>query len=182
MQYVCHDNRLTRYCNRVWDLIESFDFSTSSQFTGSQNQVANSLAQVASSLAPLAMEGLKKFTVESTSVPLLPNNVTNFQIFEDDKHILDFLTNSDVFLSHIIDEEDIEELEFDPEGILNLKTNTIPKGMVELETIFDVDKLQTIKSQITEGSACETINLGSDEVKNVFIGKACTLEEKEGIL
>lgn len=129
------------------------------------------------------MEGLKKFTVELTPVPSIPDNVTNFQVFEDDKHILDFLTNTDVFLTQMIDEEDIEGAVFDPEGIVNLKTNTIPKGMIELELIFDLDKLQVIKSHNVEENACETVNLGNEEqVKNVFIGKACTSQEKEGIL
>lgn len=69
---------------------------------------------------------MKKFIVELTSVPSIPNNIANFQVFNDDKHILDFLTNSDIFLTQIIDEEEAKEAEFDPKGIMNLKTNTIP--------------------------------------------------------
>lgn len=74
-----------------------------------------------------------------------------------------------------------KEVEFDAEGILNLKMNIIPKGMVELERLFYPDRLSI--NQSTQGNECEAINLGTNEwVKNVFVGKVCTLEEKEGIL
>lgn len=45
--------------------------------------------------------------------------------------ILASLRNLDVFRTQIIDdEEDMEEFGFDPEGIMNLKTNTIPRDQV----------------------------------------------------
>lgn len=78
------------------------------------------------------MEGLKKSTVELTSIPYVPNNIIK-EVFDDDKHILDFLTNSNIFLTQIIDEEEAKEAEFDPEEIMNLKINTIPRGMIQLE-------------------------------------------------
>lgn len=96
-QFPCHDKRLGRYRNRVWDLLESFDAFNVKQVYRSKNLVANSLAQAASSLEPLAMEGLKKFTVELLSTPIVPDNIKNFQVFDDDKQILDFLTCSGVF-------------------------------------------------------------------------------------
>lgn len=96
---------------------------------------------------------------------------------------MDFLTNSNIFLSQVIDEEEAEEAEYDSNGILELKTNFIPKGMIELERIFDRDKMKIERLHNSSGSACETVNLGNDnEVKNVFIGKTCTHSEREGIL
>lgn len=126
----------------------------------SKNPVANLLAQAASSLEPLAMQGLKKFTMELVSTPAVPDNIKNFQVFDDDKQILDFLTSSGVFEAQIIDEEETEEAEFDTKGILNLKTNVIPKGMVELERLFDPDKLS--RNQSTQGNDCEAVNLGTE--------------------
>ena len=38
------------------------------------------------------------------------------------------------------DEKPVDDELEDEDGILNLKTNTIPKGMVELECIFDCDE------------------------------------------
>lgn len=105
------------------------------------------------------MEVLKKFTVELLSTPAIPNNIKNFQVFDDDKQILDFLTCSGVFEAQIIDEEETEEAKCDTEGILNLKTNVIPRGMVELERLFDTDKLS--RNQSTQGNDCEAVNLGT---------------------
>lgn len=90
---------MTNYRHKVWDLIKGFDAFNIQLIPRNKNQTTNSLAQEASTLHPLSLSRLKKFTVELVSVPLVPNNVTNFQVFEDDKHILDFITNSDVFSS-----------------------------------------------------------------------------------
>lgn len=55
--------------------------------------------------------------------------------------------------------------------------------MIQLERIFDVDNLNFLKYQSTQGDQCETVNLGTNEVvKNVHIGKVCMTEEKEKIL
>ena len=71
----------------------------------------------------------------------------------------------------------------DEDGIWNLKKNTIPKGIIELEIIFDTNRLSNLKHQSTKGRECENINLGMKEnVKNVFIGKVCTPTKKEEIL
>lgn len=75
------------------------------------NQVAKILTQVASSLAPINLEGLKKFKVELASVPSILDNVKNFQVFEDNRHILKFSTNLDIFTTQIIDGEVDEEAE-----------------------------------------------------------------------
>lgn len=70
------------------------------------------------------------------------DNVTHFQVFNYDKHILEFITGSEVFATQIIDEDDPEEVELDIEGVTNLKTNMIPRGMVQLEHIFDLDHIR----------------------------------------
>lgn len=75
-------------------------------------------------------------------MPSVPDNVTHLQVFNDDKHILQFITSSDVFATQIIDEADPSEAELDIEGVINLKTNTIPRGMVQLECVFDLDQIR----------------------------------------
>lgn len=59
---------------------------------------------------------------ELTSTPSILNNVTHFQVFNDDKHILEFITSSDVFTTQIIDEVDLEEVKLYIKGVINLKT------------------------------------------------------------
>lgn len=63
-------------------------------------------------------------------MPSVIDNATNFQVFEDDKNILDFITISYVFASQIIDESEPQEVEIDLEWVINLKTNIILRGMV----------------------------------------------------
>ena len=55
------------------------------------------------------MDCVKKFIVELTLVPSVPDIVTNFQVFEDDKHILNFLTISRVFEAQVIDKGEQQE-------------------------------------------------------------------------
>jgi len=64
--------------------------------------------------------------VELVPTLSVPDNVTHFQVFEDDKHIIDFGTCLYVFVAQIIDEEEMKLIEMDLEGFLNLNTNTIP--------------------------------------------------------
>ena len=77
-----------------------------------------------------------------------------------------------------------DELE-DEDGILNLKTNTILKGMVELECIFDHDESTLNRRETQEKGIeeCDSYNLGTDEEpKMVQIGKACNPHEREDML
>ena len=76
------------------------------------------------------MDCVKKFMVERTSVPSVLDNITNFQVFEDDKHILNFLTILRVFEAKVIDEGEKQQAQFEIDEIMNLRTNTIPKGML----------------------------------------------------
>lgn len=72
------------------------------------------------------------------------------------------------------------------EGVIKLKKNIIPRGMVQLERIFNLDKIKDQDQQAKKdsiGSECDTYNMGTpDEVKNVFIGKVCIPKEKKGII
>lgn len=124
--YSSHDRTLENYRHRVWNIIEGLDAFNIQLIPYSKNQTTNVLAQVASTLQPLSLTRLKKFTIELTSTRSVPDNVTNFQVSNDDKHILNFITRSNVFATQIIDEAEPEEAELDIEGVINLKTNMIP--------------------------------------------------------
>lgn len=66
---------------------------------------------------------------------------------------------------------------------MNMKKNIIPRGMIQLERIFDQDQINEANNQTIEGDQYEKVNLGTEEeAKNVCIGKAWTLEEKIGII
>ena len=75
------------------------------------------------------------------------------------------------------DPNEKEEETIDDDGIWNLKTNTIPRGMVELERIFDNDEAtKQRKPPLEKGNDdCVPVNLGIDDDPHmVNIGKACT--------
>lgn len=70
-------------------------------------------------------------------------------MFKDDRHILAFLANLGAFEDQIVDEDDREEgfNEEDNDPILNLPSNIIPKGMVTLEHLFNLDP--RVKEKLT---------------------------------
>ena len=72
-----------------------------------------------------------------------------------------------------------DELE-DEDGIKNLKINTIPKGMVELNFIFNQDESTHSRRNVEEkgDKECDLYNLGTKgDLKMVIIGKSCNFEE-----
>ena len=145
-----------------------------------KNVVADTLSISASTLQPVERKKLKRFLVKLVFLPSIPNNITNIQVFQDDQNILNFIMCSHHFQGQEIDDtpddkpED-DELE-DDDGILNLKTNTITKGMFELECIFYHDELAFNRRETQEKGIkeCDSYNLGTnEEPKMVQIGKAC---------
>ena len=101
-----------------------------------KNMVADALAISTSALQLVERTKLKIFLVELVVFLSVPNNIKKIQVFQNDQHILEFIMCSHHFEGQEIDNTPDEKLEDDEledeDGILNLKTNTIPKGMVEL--------------------------------------------------
>ena len=74
----------------------------------------------------------KKCSIELIFRSFVTNNVTNLRIFDDDQHILAFLTNKETFKDVVIDDEEHQA---------NLQNgNLIPKGVRTLEGMFDLNK------------------------------------------
>ena len=59
----------------------------------------------------------------------IPDNVTSWKIFDDDVHILDFLTTQDTFKDFAIDEAEHDKSLSDH----NFPSNLIPKSVINLE-------------------------------------------------
>ena len=110
--------------------------------------------------------------MELVAIPSILDNITNFQVFQDDQHILEFVLSNQIFEGQIIDTEPEEDKERgDPDqkeeemigdnGIWNLKANTIPKGMVELKRMFDNDESTKIRRPPPERGSdeCVLVNL-----------------------
>jgi hypothetical protein len=67
----------------------------------SQNVVVDTLANATSRFTPLN----NGFTVELLFRPFVPDNITNWRVFNDDSQLIDFLTNVYMFQDYVIDDE-----------------------------------------------------------------------------
>jgi hypothetical protein len=136
---------LKDYRNEVWDIVESFFLSFNIVYIPrNQNEQVDSLAMAASTFKP-PLPPKMKYEVEVRYMPLIPENVKHWRVFEEYYEIKRFIEAIDDFsLIHIDQDEDLNEenqnLNFHNmiigHKILKLPTNHIPKGLVPLEMIF----------------------------------------------
>jgi hypothetical protein len=105
------------------------------------NHEADMLANATSNLCPSDDLSLDKFSIELIYRSSIPNNITNWRVFEDDKQIINFLHSKDTFKGPVIDDEQHEALlqgsalEEKPEH-----SNITPKNIVRLEKLFDLQE------------------------------------------
>ena len=143
----CISNRLTRYQQEIWDLLPSFSsfniFSVPRYF----NIDVDLLANVASWLIPFENFEPNVFSVELIYRPSVPNNVTNWRVFNDYEEIINFLTMEDTFKGSVIDEEqhDVEIKKESVEPPKKSSENSIPRSIVKLEKFYDLqDKFKKV--------------------------------------
>jgi len=100
--------------------------------------------------------------------PSVPDNVNHWQVFRDDKQILKFIHNVQKFSGCKVGyKEKGKEYREEDDPI----QNSIPKGLVALEQIFDRQDKHKKEEAIKLGDYIE-INIGRDEdPKMLKIGK-----------
>jgi hypothetical protein len=86
--------------------MERFDAFNITAIPREKNILADSLATTASRLSPLEDYEASRFTVELLYRPSVPNNISNWKVFEGDEKIINFLTNQDNFKDLAIDDEE----------------------------------------------------------------------------
>ena len=99
--YVLKNKILKQYRNVVWDIIESFDAFRIMWKDSCNNKMVDLLANVAINPNDISFVGVS--TMEVQNRPSIPNNVHSWQVFEDDKDILNFLLNEDKYHGHELD-------------------------------------------------------------------------------
>jgi hypothetical protein len=67
--------------------------------------LVDSLATTTSRLSPLEDYEASRFTIELLYKPSVPDNITNWRVFEGDEQIIAFLTNEENFKDLAIDDE-----------------------------------------------------------------------------
>ena len=93
------------YRNEVWDLIENFFEAFNIQFVPrNENILADSLVVVVSTFKSPINSRLR-YEVEMRHKPSVPDNVKNWQVFEDDQQIKEFFTMVEEFESTEIDQD-----------------------------------------------------------------------------
>jgi hypothetical protein len=147
---------------------------------------------VASRLIPL--DGLMPdtFSVELLYMPSIPDNITNWRVFDDDQQLINFLHLKDTFKDSIIDEGQHDQMvnpdTIDPTQSNNPSgsTNGIPRNVVRLEKLYDLqDKFKKFINCKTNSSSMqfEVVNLGTNTMpQNINLGKNCSPEEKQSYI
>ena len=93
--------RLKQYRNYVWDLLEFFDAFSIKWVDRSINYLADIMANLAVRQIDIPFDEV--IQVEMKNRPSIPDNVQNWQVFEDDKDIIRFLTCQEDYECQFID-------------------------------------------------------------------------------
>lgn len=146
--FVTNDNRLRAYRTVATEILDTFTKCKLAKIPRSHNLHAHNLATFAST-CKLPFEPNHHFSAEIKNRPVVPNNVKNWQVFENDAQINNFLTLQQQFSSLNIDEDTMD----DPQQRVNQKEKTIiaeaAKQML-FPTIFDEKNIEELKQMHLE--------------------------------
>jgi hypothetical protein len=192
----CNYPHLRNYQQEVHRLIKHFEAFNATTIHRTKNTLVDSLATASSRLSPLEDYKSSRFVVELLYKPSVPNNISNWKVFEGDEEIINFLTNQEKFKDMALDDELFQEklVETDsheqrcetnhPCNISNF--HTILKWVANLENLFDLRERFKGSTNTNIGSSCpmyKTINLGtSEKTKNINLGKTVSKEERKAYL
>jgi hypothetical protein len=129
-----------------------------------------------------------KYDVKVKYRPSIPDNVKHWKVFEDDIEIKIFLDTLDAFSNlHIDQDHDTEKIPH-PDIFLNkifdhhivqLPSNHIPKGIVPLEILFDINDVDVKVKGSTENVDVTECNLGTEEdPKYVKLSRSLSKEQR----
>ena len=152
----------------------------------SNNKMADLLENIAVKLDDITFASISK--IETQIRPFVPNNVQNWQVFEDDKDILRFLnyenmlSGQEIGCATYVENINGKDTIFGQE-VVQLKTNKIPKGLVVLEIFFDNQDKSKIDTSKYDAKDLEKVNLGTKETpKKVYIGKKLSPKIKHNLI
>ena len=112
----CNSPHLVRYQHEVWSLIDIFYSFNITYIPREKNQDANLIVgMVSKPLLDLRLNKNKCY-VELIFRPSVPNNISNWQVFEGDEKILEFLHVEKTFKNEVIDEKEHDKLMNEREG------------------------------------------------------------------
>jgi len=111
--------------------------------------------------------------------PAIPDSITNWQVFEDDQQVKNFIALKEEFESTQVDQQNMLVESKENFEVFQLKNNSIPKGLIPLEKLFDqnyVFKSPNIQANEEEVERC---NLGTLALpKMIKISKFLSVDMK----
>jgi len=105
---VTNDSRLGAYRSATIEILNTFTESQLAKISRSHNLHAHSLATFASS-CKVPFEPNHRVTTENKNRPTVPNNIKNWQVFENDAQIDNFLTLQEEYSGLNIDADAMED-------------------------------------------------------------------------
>jgi hypothetical protein len=186
----CLSPHLKSYQAEVWNLMHTFSTFNIKSIPRLNNYEVNLLANVASKLFPTEGLSPNAFSIELLFRPSVPDNITNWRVFDNDQQVISFLHMEDTFRGVVIDEgthdEDLHNFTVildprSPETTSDL-VNFIPKSVVRLEKFYDLhDKFRKLVNCKTNSSSLthEKVNLGTkNNSQCINLGTGCSEQEK----
>jgi ribonuclease HI len=168
--YQAKQPRLRTYINEVWYLVDNFFFSFNISFVPrEENNMEYSLV-VSTSKLRVPLPPKLKYDVEMKYRPFIPDNVKHWKVFEDDLEIKRFLETVDEFSALHIDQDhntknnphaDVFLNKIASHHIIQLPSNHIPKGLVPLEILFDINDVAVKVKGLTDNADVTKCNVGT---------------------
>jgi ribonuclease HI len=179
LDFAAKNERLKRYRDFTRSIAKSFEIVSIKAVPREENYVADALVVSASTLQPCdgPLQNLCK--MEVLFRPSIPDNLEHWQVFEDDDQILRFMENSREFtdsqVNFLADSMDLD--------VVNLQNNTLPKGCVPLEHLFDRHDVYKGKKPKKQTDEALEFNIDTEmDPRMVKIGKGTTEKERIEIL
>ena len=141
--FVTNDNRLRAYRKGAIEILNTFSESQLTKISRSHNLHAHSLATFAST-CKLSFKPNHHFTAEIKHRPAVPDNIKNWQVFENDTRINNFLTLQEEFSGLNIDENTMD----DSQQVASKNEQTISAEAAKQilhPTTFDDKNIQELK-------------------------------------
>jgi hypothetical protein len=149
--------------------------------------MADSLATSASNFK-VPLQPKFRYDVEVKYRPSIPDNVKHWKVFEDDLEIKKFLETVEEFSEMHIDRDSVSEEKLDGGNFLNkiaernivqLPINHIPRGLVPLERIFDINDVSLKGETSEDDTGTIQCNIGTEsEPKFVKLSRNLTKEQR----
>jgi hypothetical protein len=187
--YQAKHPRLRTYKNEVWDLVDSFFLAFNISFIPrEENNMTDSLAVSASNFrVPLPPK--LKYDVEVKYRPSILDNAKNWKVLEDDLEIKRFLEIVDEFSAlHIDQDHDYENIPHDDvflnkisnHHIVQFPNKHIPKGLVPLERLFDINDVVVKVKGSTDDADVTECNVGTEkDPKYVKFSSSLSKEQRD---